>query len=114
MQGEPVVLVADQRLGLLGVGHLHHVHGEVELGHLLGRVLLVLDLETDAASLGWFSLLRIVCSFYVSCISGGGTYVTLQLAGMDRVSDADVILEPLQPDHLPFGLLKICSVLLLQ
>lgn len=43
-----------------------------------------------------------------------GTYVALQFAGMDRVSDADVILKPLQPDHLPFGPLEICSVLLLQ
>ena len=44
VQGEPVVLVADQRLGLLGVGHLQHVHGQVVLGQPLGGLLLVLDL----------------------------------------------------------------------
>lgn len=98
------------------MGHLHHVHGEVELGQLLGRVLLVLHLETDGASLGWFCLRCIVC-FRMSVVFfffWQGTYVALQLAGMDRVSDADVVLKALQPDHLPFGPLEICSVLLLQ
>lgn len=47
MQGEPVVLIADQRLGLFSVGDLQHVHGQVELGELLRRVLLVLNLERD-------------------------------------------------------------------
>lgn len=47
MQREPVVLIADQRLGLFSVGHLHHVHGKTILGEVLGRVLLVLNLETD-------------------------------------------------------------------
>lgn len=42
------------------------------------------------------------------------TYITLQLAGIARVSDIDVILQPLQSDHLPFGLLKFFFVLLLK
>lgn len=45
---------------------------------------------------------------------GSSTYITLKLAGLDRVSDADVILQSLQSDHLPFGLLKFCFVLLLK
>lgn len=35
MQGQPVVLIADQRLGHFSVGDLQHVHGQVELGELL-------------------------------------------------------------------------------
>lgn len=45
---------------------------------------------------------------------GGGAYIALQLGGVDRVGDVDVILEPPQSDHLPFVLLKFCSVLLLE
>lgn len=33
---------------------------------------------------------------------------------MDRVSDVHVILQSLQSDHLPFGLLKFFFVLLLK
>lgn len=67
VQSQPVVLVTDQWLGLLGVGHLHHVHGEVELRQLLGRVLLVLHLEMDGDSLGWICLRWIVC-FRISVV----------------------------------------------
>lgn len=45
MQGESVVLITDQRLGLLSVGNLQHVHGQLELRAVLCRVLLVLNLE---------------------------------------------------------------------
>lgn len=31
MQGQPVVLIAHQRLGLFSMGHLQHVHGKVKL-----------------------------------------------------------------------------------
>lgn len=41
-------------------------------------------------------------------------YIALQLCGVDRVSDVDVILESLQSDHLPFVLLKFRSVFLLK
>lgn len=45
---------------------------------------------------------------------GGGLYIALQLVGIDRVSDVDVILESPQSNHLPFVLLKFSSVLLLK
>lgn len=45
VQGQPVVLIADQRLRFFGVSHLHHVHGEVELRQLLRRVLFILELH---------------------------------------------------------------------
>lgn len=47
MQGESVVLITDQQLGLFGVGDLHHVHGQVELRELLRLILFVLNLERD-------------------------------------------------------------------
>lgn len=88
--------------------HLHHVHGEVVSGELLRRVLLVLNLEMDSNT-------RECLQLNILFDSGGSrTYVTLKLAGLDRVSDADVILQSLQSDHLPFGLLEFCFVLLLK
>lgn len=63
MQGEPVVLIADQRLGLFSVGDLQHVHGQVELRELLRRVLLVLNLERNKGTKREFKLYKILFEF---------------------------------------------------
>lgn len=57
MQGQPVVVITDQRLGLLGMGHLQHIHWKVVLGALAGRLLLVRNLGGGRGN-GVFFLIR--------------------------------------------------------
>lgn len=128
MQHESVVLITDQRLSLFSMGHFHHVHGKMILGEVLWWVLLIPNLLRDKGTKKW-KLFKIYIYSSPSCYYYYlyhhyyylhfvavflFVYIALQLGGIDRVSDVNVILESLQSNHLPFVLLKFCSVLLLK